>query len=136
MPATWRREACRPHLKKVSIGREDARASVTERSLVATTFRLERRPCSIERKRVLLFAKEQTSREIASRTRRTGGDGGEEMFTKGYVWIVCLDDRSLLLCEDHVGGESPLWCVWVLLCTLDILLDSSWFGVLRHACWD
>lgn len=64
-----------------------------------------------------------------------GARRGDVILTEGDVWILGLDNRSLVLSEDHVGGKSPLWSIWVLLCTLaSYSFGSSWFGVLRHAC--
>lgn len=59
--------------------------------------------------------------------------GSRSELTEGDVWLFCLDYGSLVLSEEHVGGESTLWSIWILLGTLDdVPLGSSWFGVLRH----
>lgn len=53
--------------------------------------------------------------------------------TEGDVWLLSLDYGSLVLGEEHVGGESSLWGIWILLSTLDdVPLCGSWFGILRH----
>lgn len=53
--------------------------------------------------------------------------------TEGDVWVLLLDYRSLVLCEEHVGRESSFRSIWVLLSSLgDISLDGSWFGIFWH----